>query len=104
MQNFAIFPLRYRGAVAKILQCSNPAALLVEAPMTPGQRVRVRPASHIAQRKDAAAGEQGTVLCCYKVRGRSAAERLDVRFASNTVMWGVAADQFEPIDGSEAKD
>ncbi len=72
--------------------------------MTPGQRVRVRPASPIAQRKDAAVGELGTVLCCYRGRGRDAAERLDVRFASNTVMWGVAADQFEPIDGPEAKD
>ena len=67
--------------------------------MTPGQRVRVRAASHLAQRKDAAAGEQGTVLCCYTVRGRSI-EKVDVRTASNAVLWGVSADEFEPLDGS----
>lgn len=64
--------------------------------MAPGQRVRVRPASHIAQRKDVPLDEQGTVLCCYKVRAR-AAERIDVRFSSSTI-WGVAADEFEPIE------
>lgn len=69
--------------------------------MTPGQKVRVRAASHIAQRKDAAAGEQGTILCCYKARGRATAERVDVRFSSNAVMWGVAADEFEPVEGSD---
>ena len=70
---------------------------LAEAMMSPGQRVRVRPASHIARRKDAAPGEQATVLCCYKVRGRDS-EKVDVRLASNNVMWGVAADEFELVD------
>ena len=69
--------------------------------MTPGQRVRVRAASHIAQRKDAPAGEQGTILCCYKVRGRAVEERVDVKFSSNAVLWGVAADEFELVDGPE---
>ncbi|MDE2362671.1 MAG: hypothetical protein KGM42_08325 [Hyphomicrobiales bacterium] len=69
--------------------------------MTPGQRVRVKAASPIAQRKDAAAGELGTVLCCYTVHGRETSERVDVRFASNAILWGVAADQFEPADGAE---
>ena len=69
--------------------------------MTPGQRVRVRAASRIAQRRDAAAGEQGTILCSYKVRGRICGERVDVKFTSNAVLWGVAADEFEPVDGAE---
>ena len=70
----------------------------METDMSPGQRVRVRPASHLAQRRDAAAGEQATILCCYRVRSRAFNERVDVRFASNTVMWGVAADEFEPVE------
>jgi hypothetical protein len=69
--------------------------------MTPGQRVRVRAASRIAQRRDAAAGETGTVLCSYKIRGRIGAERVDVKFTSNAVLWGVAADEFEPLDGGD---
>ena len=69
--------------------------------MTPGQLVRVRAASRIAQRQDAAAGETGTVLCSYKIRGRIGAERVDVKFTSNAVLWGVAAEEFEPIDGSD---
>ena len=69
--------------------------------MTPGQRVRVRSASHLAQRKDAVPGEMGTVLCSYRIRTGGASERLDVRFSSNMVMWGVAADEFEPVEGQE---
>lgn len=66
--------------------------------MTPGQRVRVKNASNLARRKDAAAGETATILCCYKVRGRTS-ERVDVKFASETVLWGVSADEFEPLEG-----
>jgi hypothetical protein len=67
--------------------------------MTPGQRVRVRPASPLARRKDAAADETGTILCCYKVRGH-ANERVDVQFSSKAILWGVSADEFEPVEGS----
>ena len=73
----------------------------MEASLTPGQRVRVRPASHLAQRHDAAAGEQGTVICSYRVRARGCPERLDVRFSSNTIMWGVAAEEFEAVETAE---
>lgn len=99
MQYFAIFPLRHRIALANILQRNKWLLREQEVAMTPGQRVRVRPASHLAQRKDAAAGEQGTVICCYTVRGRSA-EKVDVRTASNAVLWGVSADEFELLETS----
>lgn len=68
--------------------------------MTPGQRVRVKTASNLARRKDAAAGETATVLCCYTVRGRSS-ERIDVKFASEAVLWGVSADEFEPVESAD---
>ena len=46
-----------------------------------------------------AADAVGTVICSYRVRARvGAPERLDVKFPSNTVMWGVAADEFEAVD------
>ena len=67
--------------------------------MTPGQRVRVRPASQLARRKDAAAGDTGTILCCYKVRGHSG-ERVDVQFSPKAILGGVSADAFEPIEGA----
>ena len=73
MQNFATFRLPRDKAVATLLQCSNRLRNVVEALMTPGQRVRVRPASRIAQRKDVPAEAQGTVLCCYKILARCAA-------------------------------
>ncbi|HPG04251.1 MAG: hypothetical protein KDJ20_05525 [Hyphomicrobiales bacterium] len=41
----------------------------------------------------------GTVLCSYRVRARAGApEKLDVKFTGNTVMWGVAAEEFETVD------
>lgn len=66
--------------------------------MAPGQRVRVKSASNLARSKDFAAGETATILCCYKVRGR-ACERVDVKFASEAILWGVSADEFEPLEG-----
>jgi hypothetical protein len=39
------------------------------------------------------------VLCCYKILARCAApERVDVKLASNEIIWGAAADEFEVID------
>ena len=67
--------------------------------MKTGQRVRLRAASPIARRDQSAAGAVGTVLCSYKVRTRGGfPERVDVRFSSNTVMWGVAAKEFEAVE------
>ncbi|MFV0280979.1 MAG: hypothetical protein ACK5JM_09520 [Rhodoblastus sp.] len=67
--------------------------------MKPGQRVRLRAASPIAQRDEAAADAIGVVLCCYEVRCRSgASERLDVRFSANNVLWGVGIGEFEAVE------
>ena len=71
--------------------------------MAPGQRVRVRPASAIAKRNELPLEALGTVLCSYNVRSKTTArERLDVKFSSQTIMWGVAADEFELIEDSAA--
>ena len=67
--------------------------------MKAGQRVRVRSASPIAKRDDLPANAIGTVLCCYQVRARSGSpERVDVKFSDTSVMWGVAANEFEEVD------
>jgi hypothetical protein len=63
--------------------------------MTPGQRVRVRPASRIAQNHDAPAEAHGVVVCSYRVRSR---ERVDVRLTSHTTLWGAPADEFEIVE------
>lgn len=69
--------------------------------MKTGQRVRLRAASPIARRDASARDAVGTVICSYKVRARvGSPERVDVKFASNTVMWGVAANEFETIEDS----
>lgn len=71
--------------------------------MKTGQRVRVRAASPIAKRDNLAPDAVGTVICCYTVRARgSSPERIDVKFSGNTVMWGVAADEFEAVEESAA--
>ncbi|HMN71585.1 MAG TPA: hypothetical protein PKA55_06915 [Rhodoblastus sp.] len=67
--------------------------------MKAGQRVRVRAASPIAKRDDVAPNAVGTVLCCYKVRARTGSpDRVDVKFSETSVMWGVAANEFEEVD------
>ena len=67
--------------------------------MIPGQRVRVRPASPIVQRHELPAETQGTIVCSYRVRCRAnGPERVDVRLAGDTIIWGVAADEFEVIE------
>ncbi len=69
--------------------------------MKTGQRVRLRAASPIARRDRSAAEAVGTVLCSYKVRARGGfPERVDVRFSSNSVLWGVAANEFETVEDS----
>lgn len=69
--------------------------------MKPGQRVRLKSASPIAKRDELSSEAVGTVICCYTVRARGGApERLDVKFSGNTVMWGVAADEFEAVEDS----
>ena len=70
--------------------------------MKTGQRVRLRSASPIARRDHTAAAAIGTVLCSYKVRARSGfPERVDVRFSADTVMWGVAANEFETVEDNQ---
>ena len=67
--------------------------------MKTGQRVRLRAASPIVKRDEMAADAVGTVICSYRVRARvGAPERLDVKFPSNTFMWGVAAEEFETVE------
>ena len=71
-----------------------------EATMRVGQIVRARPASRLAQHWQLPPEAVGTVVCAYSVvtRNLRAAERLDVRFAPNVIVWGKPADVFEPID------
>lgn len=94
-----VFALASRIAAAALLHRNMGLSPNMEADMTPGQRVRVRPASQLARRKDAAAGDTGTILCCYKVRGHSG-ERVDVQFSPKAILWGVAAEEFEPVESS----
>lgn len=67
--------------------------------MKAGQRVRLRAASPIAKRDEMPTEAVGTVLCSYRIRARAGApEKVDVKFTGNTVMWGVAAEEFETVD------
>lgn len=71
--------------------------------MKTGQRVRLRAASPIAKRDDMRPDAVGTVLCSYRVRRRvGSPERIDVKFSENSVMWGVAANEFEEIEDSRS--
>ena len=87
-------------SAAGLSHCSNKLlGMRKGAALRTGQRVRIRAASPIAKRDELSPDAVGTVLCSYKVRSRPGApEKLDVRFAGDTVMWGVAADEFEPIE------
>ncbi|MDE2579433.1 MAG: hypothetical protein KGL46_11550 [Hyphomicrobiales bacterium] len=66
-----------------------------------GQKVRVREASLLARGLTIPANALGEIICRYTVRARGCAspERYDVRIADNAVIWGVAAQEIEPVDG-----
>lgn len=70
--------------------------------MMNGQIVRVRSTSPLTHALDIAPETLGFIVCCYRQRKASGhAERVDVRLADNRMVWGVAADQFEPVDASD---
>ncbi len=67
--------------------------------MKVGQRVRFKSASGAARYWKIPPDAQGTVMCSYRLSASNpaTAERLDVRFAPQVVIWGGAAAEFEEI-------
>ena len=64
------------------------------------QRVRVKPASHVARDWDIQPDASGTVICRYRalISFFSIPDRIDVHFAPDKMIWGKPADEFEEID------
>lgn len=103
MRNFAVFSLALEaGRAALYRNAASIESFPKQGPaMKAGQRVRLRAASPIAKRDEMSADAVGTVICSYRVRARpSAPERLDVQFSGKTIMWGVAANEFETVEDS----
>jgi hypothetical protein len=69
------------------------------AAMKVGQRVRLKPSSGAARYWKVPPDAQGTVMCSYRLPASKAAtaERLDVRFTPQVIIWGGAATEFEAI-------
>jgi len=67
--------------------------------MKVGQRVRFKSTSGAAQYWKIPHDAQGTVMCAYRLltSNRARADRLDVRFTPEIVIWGGSADDFEEI-------
>ena len=67
--------------------------------MQDDQRIRLKPTSPAARHWNVPPGAEGTVLCRYRIlAGDSSADRLDVRFGPQLVVWGAPAAEFETID------
>ena len=66
--------------------------------MKAGQRVRFK-SSSAAQYWKIPQDAQGTVMCSYRLLTsyRARADRLDVRFTLQVVIWGGAAEDFEEV-------
>ena len=69
------------------------------ATMKVGQRVRLKSTSAAARYWRIPPGAQGTVMCSYRLPASNpaTAERVDVRFTPQIVIWGGAAAEFEEI-------
>jgi hypothetical protein len=67
--------------------------------MKVGQRVRFKPTSGAARYWKIPHKAQRTVMCSYRLLTsyRARADRLDVRFTPQLVIWGGAAEDFEVI-------
>lgn len=70
-----------------------------EATMKVGQRVRFKSTSSAARYWKIPHDAQGMVMCSYQLltSNRATADRLDVRFTPQIVIWGGAAEDFEEI-------
>jgi hypothetical protein len=68
--------------------------------MEAGQRVRVRASSQLAREWNIPSDAKGTVICRYRLlRERQVGPvRLDVRFSSRLVLWGVPDCEFEAVE------
>ncbi|MGD0188947.1 MAG: hypothetical protein ABSC25_27415 [Roseiarcus sp.] len=67
--------------------------------MKVGQRVRFKSTSVAARHWNIPPDAQGTVTCSYRMlaRDRAKAERVDVRFTPQVVIWGGVAEDFEEV-------
>jgi hypothetical protein len=67
--------------------------------MKVGQRVRFKSTSGAARYWKIPHDAQGTVMYSYRIlaSNRPAPDRLDVRFTTQLVIWGAAAEDFEEI-------
>jgi hypothetical protein len=71
----------------------------MEAIVQDEQRIRLKPSSPAARQWNVAPGAEATVICRYRILAAKAdaADRLDVRFGPQLVVWGAPAAEFEPI-------
>lgn len=69
--------------------------------MKKGQRIRLRPSVRAAQDWGITNDAEGVVLCRYVALSgpASGAERVDVKFGPQTIVWGAPANAFVEIDG-----
>jgi hypothetical protein len=64
-----------------------------------GQKVRFKRGSRFARAREISTDAPGTVICRYRVlwEDESAADRLDVRFSPQLIVWAVSEREFELI-------
>ena len=69
--------------------------------MKKGQRIRLRPSVRAAQDWGIPGDAEGVVLCRYLALSAPAAsaERVDVQFGAERIVWGAPATAFFVIDG-----
>lgn len=72
--------------------------------MRAGQRIQMKPTSNVARERGISPGAEGVVICSYNLLGRSRdAERVDVRFSPEVVVWGISPEEVEVVsDRGEA--
>jgi hypothetical protein len=71
----------------------------MEAIVQNEQRIRLKPSSPAAREWNVAPGAEGTIICRYRILAEKsdAADRLDVRFGPQLVVWGAPAAEFESV-------
>ncbi len=72
--------------------------------MRNGQHVRVKPSAPALDHYRLPPDAEGVVLCQYRVLSglTPAAERVDVQFGPDRVIWGLPATLLEEVGGNEA--
>lgn len=73
--------------------------------MKKGQRIRLRASDRAARDWGVSVGAEGVVICQYELlaAGLTTRECVDVKFGSDTIVWGAPATAFEVVGENMAQ-